>query len=61
MNRKETLLISIAIFFTIIMWLVADIYHASTTEKVKPQTDISQPINIELDTSVFQILENKKS
>ncbi len=28
MNKKELLVISIGVFFTIIAWMVADLYHA---------------------------------
>ncbi len=28
MNKKELLVISIGVFFTIIAWMIADLYHA---------------------------------
>ena len=35
MNRKEVLLLSIGVFLTVVCWLIADIYHASTEDKIK--------------------------
>lgn len=32
MNKKELLIISVCVFFTIVAWLVADIYHAQSQD-----------------------------
>ncbi len=40
MNKKELLFLSIGVFLTVIAWLVADVYHASTEEKIKSKFDI---------------------
>ena len=40
MNKKEILLLSIGIFLTVVAWLVADIYHAATEEKIKQRVEL---------------------
>ena len=61
MKQKEFLIISITIFLTIVAWIVADIYHISSTEKIKlNDTAIVEPIHISIDTGIFDILKNKK-
>ncbi|OGK52254.1 hypothetical protein A2970_01820 [Candidatus Roizmanbacteria bacterium RIFCSPLOWO2_01_FULL_44_13] len=41
MNKKEILLLSIGIFLTVVAWLVADIYHAATEEKIKQRVELT--------------------
>ncbi len=60
MNRKELLVISIAIFLTVIAWLVADIYHAATVEKVKKEVPILHVKNYDMGKSILDTLKNKK-
>jgi len=61
MKQKEFLVISITVFLTIIVWLIADLYHISTTEKIKLiNPRVLKPININIDTEIFKILEEKK-
>jgi hypothetical protein len=61
MRQKEFLIISITIFLTIIAWLMADIYHISTTEKVKLiSPKVLKPINVNIDTEIFKVLEERK-
>lgn len=61
MKRKEFLVISITIFLTIIAWLIADIYHVSTTEKVKLiNPKVLKPMNVNIDTKIFKLLEEKR-
>lgn len=59
MNQKEFFIISIGIFATIIAWLIADIIHTSTTDKVKAKIDISKPIQYSIDPKIFEILKEK--
>ena len=40
MNKKELLLLSIGIFLTVLSWLVADVYHAASEEKIKAKIEI---------------------
>ncbi len=59
MNRKELLLLSIGIFLTVIAWLVADIYHATTREKIKTKVELPSLSNYEIDPKILDILEKK--
>ena len=40
MNKKEILLLSIGVFLTVVAWLIADIYHAATQEKIKQRVEL---------------------
>ncbi len=53
-------MISIAIFLTVIAWLVADIYHAATAEKMKEQVPILKIKNYDMGMSILEELRNKK-
>ncbi len=60
MNQKELLILSLTVFLTIIAWIIADLYHISTTEKVKINSTIqSQPLNIHIDENLINELEKK--
>lgn len=62
MNKKELLLISIGIFFTVIAWLIADIYHATTTEKIKSNVEISTQLKkYEIDPVILKNLELRQN
>lgn len=60
MNKKEFLYIAIGIFLTIIAWVIADIYHASTEQKIKNKIEIPQIENYTIDKNVLEVIENKK-
>lgn len=59
MNRVEILFISVAIFLTMIAWMVIDIYHIQTKDsshvEIKP---VSIP-NYNVDTNIFSILKER--
>lgn len=59
MNKKELLFISIGVFLTAIAWLIADIYHAASTEKIKNK--MSSPVvkKYEVSVKVLEKLEQK--
>ncbi len=62
MNKKELLLISVGIFFTVIAWVIADIYHAATTEKIK--TKVEAPTSLkkyEINAEVLKNLELRQN
>lgn len=40
MSKKEIFLLSIVIFLTVIAWLIADIYHAATEDKIKEKIQL---------------------
>lgn len=60
MNRKEVLFLSIGIFLTVVAWVVADIYHASTEEKIKTRVDIPTLNNYKIDSNLLETLKNKQ-
>jgi hypothetical protein len=60
MKKKEILVLSISVFLTVIAWLVADIIHASTKERVETEIALPNIKNYVLDESIIQILESKQ-
>lgn len=60
MNRKEIFLLTIGIFLTVIAWLIADIYHVSTREKVKAKVNITLINKYDIDDKILKILEDKR-
>ncbi len=62
MKNKEALMISLTLFLTVIAWIAIDIYHIANTPKIKPiDTQYIRPINVSIDQSIFQVLEEKRS
>ncbi len=61
MNKKELFLISIGLFFTVIAWLIADIYHAASTEKIKAKAVGPVLKKYEISTKVLKILQEKEN
>jgi hypothetical protein len=59
MNKKEVLLLSIGVFLTVISWLIADIYHAATEEKIKLKISFPQEYNYKISKDLLNTLENK--
>ncbi len=60
MKQKELLIISVTVFITIITWIVADIYHISTTQKIVPvEASMATVKKTTIDTSVLDILQAK--
>lgn len=59
MNRKEVLLLSIGIFLTVIGWLIADIKHASTEDKIKTRIVLPDVYQYKISTDLLKSLKNK--
>lgn len=59
MNKKEILLLSIGVFLTVITWLVADIYHASTEDKIKSNISLSQISQYKVNKGLLETLKNR--
>lgn len=59
MNRKEVLLLSIGVFMTVISWLIADIHHASTEDKIKSRITIPQVQQYNISTEMLKTLKSK--
>ena len=60
MNRKEVLFLSIGVFLTVIAWVVADVYHAATAEKMKTKVNIPTLNNYKINSSLLETLKNKQ-
>ena len=59
MNKKEILLLSIGVFLTVIAWLIADIYHASTEDKIKSKINLPQVYQYKVNKDILEKLKNK--
>lgn len=59
MNKKEILLLSIGVFLTVIAWLVADIYHASTEDKIKSKINLPRIYQYKINKDILETLKNK--
>jgi len=59
MNKKELLFLSIGVFLTVIAWLVADIYHVSTEEKIKSKIEVPKLDNYKISKELLEIIKNK--
>lgn len=59
MKKKELLLLSIGVFLTVIAWLIADIYHTSTQEKVKSKIELPTVTKYRISGDILEILKNK--
>ncbi len=59
MNKKELLSLSIGIFLTVIAWLIADIYHAATQEKLKNKVALPTVKQYDISREVLQQLREK--
>lgn len=59
MNRKELFIISLTVFFTVIAWVVSDIFHAQARERSKFDTTVPSTEQSSIDQNVFTILESR--
>ncbi|MGB9882937.1 MAG: hypothetical protein ACPLRN_00245 [Microgenomates group bacterium] len=59
MNKKEVLFISIAIFLTIVAWMIADLYHASTEEKIKTKIEVPDLKKYNINQQILEKIKSK--
>ncbi|OGK12196.1 hypothetical protein A3C98_04335 [Candidatus Roizmanbacteria bacterium RIFCSPHIGHO2_02_FULL_37_15] len=59
MNQKELLLISITVFFTIIAWMVLDIYLVKTRSGIKSESKQFQAVDFTINAEILEILKEK--
>lgn len=59
MNKKELLFISIGVFLTVVAWLVADVYHAATEEKIKSKIEIPKLENYKISKELLEVIRSK--
>lgn len=60
MNKKELLFFSIGVFLTVVAWLIADVYHAATEEKIKSKIELPHLVKYEINEEILKKLEEKK-
>jgi hypothetical protein len=60
MKNRELFILSIVVFFTIIAWMMIDIYHIQ--EKINEQIDIKPASipNYQMDKKIIDMLKEKK-
>lgn len=59
MTSRQVLFLSILTFFTILAWIVFDVYHALTTTTIKPvDQKIIRDLNPKFDTQTLLKLKN---
>lgn len=61
MNKKELLLISVGIFLTVIAWLIADVYHAATEDKIKTKVEAASLKKYDVNTDILKNLLERQN
>lgn len=61
MNKKELLFLAILTLFTVISWIVYEIYHTATTSTITPvQKELMRPLTPRLDhETIVKILDDE--
>jgi len=59
MNKKEVFLLSIGVFLTVVYWLIADIYHTSTEDKIESKINMPQVYQYKISKELLETLKNK--
>jgi len=59
MKKKDFFLISLIIFVSVIVWMIADVYHELNKKKLK-FTTLPEIKNYKLDEKLLNILIDKK-
>lgn len=61
MNQKEALMIAFTIFFTVIGWIFADLYHASNKSQLGERNALyEKSIKVKVPLDVINVLEGKQ-
>jgi len=60
MNKKELLILSIVVFLSVIVWLIADIYHAATETKIKIKEETPTFVQYKIKDNILKILKEKR-
>ncbi len=60
MNKKEILFLSILTLFTVLSWIIYDIYHVSTTSTITPvQKELMKPLTPTFDhDTILKIVDD---
>lgn len=61
MTHKDWLILSVVTFLTVAVWTVFDIYHAAISTTVTPtQTELTEPLDPNLNTEVFDAIKSRQ-
>ena len=60
MKKKDIFIISVTIFLTVIAWTVAEIIHTSNKEISSEVKSLQKVKTVQLDKSIFDIIESKE-
>ncbi|OGK31509.1 hypothetical protein A3F29_04155 [Candidatus Roizmanbacteria bacterium RIFCSPHIGHO2_12_FULL_33_9] len=60
MKKKETLIISVTIFLTVIAWTLAEIIHTSSKRINNEVKSLQEIKTFRLNKSIFDIIETKE-
>lgn len=59
MKRKELLILSIAIFFTIISWVVIEVYKVQNSQIIEEEIQLPEVKRYNIDTSIIEKLKKR--
>lgn len=59
MNQREFLTISVGIFFTIIAWMVIDIYHNQQKRTINQKVTDAETMEFTINDSIFKTLQER--
>jgi hypothetical protein len=60
MNQRELLILSIGVFFTIVAWMLIDIYHLNANRGTEKEIRAVGTIKFSVSDEVFKILNDRK-
>lgn len=60
MKRYELFILSLGVFLTVIAWLLGDIYHAASEEKIKKKVSVPAIKEFQIDEKVLDSLIEKQ-
>jgi len=61
MNQKELFFVSLTIFFTIIAWMLLEVFKAESVVKIEKEEKMVLEKTVSLDREVLKILKAKPS
>lgn len=59
MNQKELFWISVTVFFTIVAWMILDIYMVKTKTTVESGFESMQKVDFTIKSDILKILKEK--
>ena len=59
MNQKELFWISLTVFFTIVAWMILDIYMVKTKTTVKSGFESMQKVDFTIKSEIIKVLKEK--